>query len=400
MQKKITSSIVLIALLFFSFLVKAETSVNCSLRRKIVEESGKSYYIVGQRARTLYMISRDLYGDEKNWKEIAQNNQIISPYKLEIGQKLFIATPPILDEEKGNEVLIRAWGKLDKPSMVNRLTHYSSDYKDCNPKKVVMDFSAPSEPVTPNALPTPPLKDPLTEPAPSVEAIVAATEVSEPEHHEEIEAHHAWGYSAAITGSSFRLSSTEVENDVNHTLKSKLNPGLQLGLHYEKNEKLTLSFGAGIEQIQFETPDDGTVLEKDQQPLLNFSFETEYGWTSYLDLYAGFLYVQRPFYRITTTGATIDPVYLPEVFVGDHLRIFEVGSGKLSLVTEISYSFPVKDPDHDVKAGYGYIAGLKFDYKLNHSTISFLPAYRFLKEDTETAKEQQEALTASLGYEW
>jgi len=79
---------------FICFTSNAQETTDASIyKRRIVVEEEKTYYVVGPRAAHLYMISRDVYGNENRWKEIAELNSIQPPYELTIGQKILIKDP-------------------------------------------------------------------------------------------------------------------------------------------------------------------------------------------------------------------------------------------------------------------------------------------------------------------
>jgi hypothetical protein len=378
---------------FFAVLISsssfAEGSKSCSMRRLLSEKDGKTIYTVGDRARSLYMIARDLYGDEKYWIKIAQWNKLAAPYTVHSGQHLVIDETPAIDEEKSNETLIKAWGNLKNKSMVSKISSYKDDFEKCNPKK--------EEPVVEAAPPMTPVSEAPVEPVKKIEAIVDTPQTEPHEEHGE-EFHPEWNYSATLTSSMFHLTS---EEDESHDIDSKINYGVDLGIHYEKTEKWTFSLGVGIEHLDLKQPSDPAfAFDKTQQDLLSFSIDADYKVSPHFTVYFGANYGQHAFYRVTDTGATMDPIYLPEINVGDELHLFDARHLETWLVTELSYSFPVKSEHHDVKPGYGYVVGFKFEYKFDHSAMNIMPAYRFAKEDTETAKEEQRAYLLNIGFEW
>lgn len=88
-----------------------------SVARKIE----KGIYIVNERAPSLYMVARDLYGDIRMASEIARWNQLQSNAKLALGQRLRIAKAPTLSEKQGTAILVEQWRERDNPMMVSRL---------------------------------------------------------------------------------------------------------------------------------------------------------------------------------------------------------------------------------------------------------------------------------------
>lgn len=67
-------------------------------------------HIVTVDARTLSEIALFHYGKTKALKEIAEWNNLSSPYRLRLGQKLVLKRKPI-SEEKGNSILLAMWRK-------------------------------------------------------------------------------------------------------------------------------------------------------------------------------------------------------------------------------------------------------------------------------------------------
>jgi len=88
-----------------------------SVTRKIE----KGIYVVNERAPSLYMVARDLYGDIKMASEIARWNQLPSNAKLALGQRLRIEKKPVLSEKQGTAILVEQWRERDNPMMVSRL---------------------------------------------------------------------------------------------------------------------------------------------------------------------------------------------------------------------------------------------------------------------------------------
>ena len=91
-----------------------ETRAACEHGRDIVRKDGKTYYVVHERAATLVMISRDLYGDDRSWEKIATWNGLKPPYSIRFGTPLLLKDEPKLSESEGTESLIAAWAALAK----------------------------------------------------------------------------------------------------------------------------------------------------------------------------------------------------------------------------------------------------------------------------------------------
>ncbi|MBX3033264.1 MAG: LysM peptidoglycan-binding domain-containing protein [Bdellovibrionaceae bacterium] len=81
-----------------------------------IEKQGDAWiYQVNARATTVYMVSRDLYGDVRHHGDIIRWNDLKPPYHLKVGQKLRIETAPKLSEEQGTDFMIVALQKIGSP---------------------------------------------------------------------------------------------------------------------------------------------------------------------------------------------------------------------------------------------------------------------------------------------
>lgn len=424
-------SITLMVCLIWSFSAKSEEVEKCTVKRQIIEKDGQNYYVVSDRARTLYMISRDIYGSQKNWKNIADWNQLSEPYILSKDQQLLIKDPVTSDESSSNKILIKAWTNLHDDKMVQRLSVYDADMAACgtaepaiSEKAVpaaaattataaaigeVVTAEAPS--ASPPAAPPPapentPAKSTVaseaeveakvdaltkndpTEPAAAVEDQPAPTQDS---------ASPLWNVSIGLTTSMITLTNTGTFSGVENKIYSKLSYGAELAGRFQVMENLNLWASAGIEQIEM-APADNAVIDKASQSYTRFMITAEYFLMTNLSTYFGYRHVQRPFARPSFNGTTIDAIYIPELVLGARFRLLDTSPFNAWLVGEGIYSFATEDTYQSVKDGYGYMAGVQIDYKWSQSMISIIPAYRFLKEDTKLYKNQQEAFIMSLAY--
>lgn len=381
----------------------AEETAVCSANRSLAHRENGTFYLVGDRASTLYMISRDLYGDENEWERIARWNDLKPPYILRHGQLLAIRGEPRLDEEAGTRALISAWTELARKgkypeSSKARITALEACLP---PKKIETVAVTPIPSPTPSPSPVafvaplpPPRPDAIPEPAPITE-VAGRSEAVEPE-----EGHHShWGFSVALTSSLFSLESEDEEHEVHNKLYSKLNYGAELGLERHLSEKWGLGIGAGIERISIE-PAEGAVIENADRNLAKFTLELEYEVAEPFAVSLGGAYVQRPISEGTSSGTSIDAIYLPELSLGAHLRFFEKGPTRGWIVGEGAYAFATEDQGRKFKADLGYSAGLRFEYRLRHSTLNLSPMYRMLKVGTATEENKQEAFLLQLGWNW
>lgn len=75
---------------------------------------------------TLSEISLFCYGTSTQWQRIADQNSILPPYHLRVGQELVLPSPPKLTQKEGHQILLEMWRKrfglpatLPPPSPIN-----------------------------------------------------------------------------------------------------------------------------------------------------------------------------------------------------------------------------------------------------------------------------------------
>jgi hypothetical protein len=376
---------------FVPSLSSADDSNPCRESRQLVQKKGGTFYKVSERASTLYMISRDLYGDENDWTRIAEWNGLKKPYTLRLGQLLAIHTEPKLDEVEGTRALISGWSSVSHRGKFRESSKSRVEALEaCLPKKIE---PAPVV-VAPSPIPLPllpPLSPPRAEPT--------AERIAEIEEEAYGHSHARWGGSLKLTGSLFNLNSVEEALATETKAKSDWNYGVELGIERHFNEKWSLGVGAGIERIRMKELSDAVLIGRDQN-FLKFALEIEYEVAEPFSLSLGGAYVQRPFVETTFEGPTLERLYIPELSLGAHLRFFDTQRAAGWIVGEGTYAFDTHDRGHHLKADWGYSGGLRFDFKLNGSMISLSPTYRMLKVGSDEAENKQEAFLVSLGWHW
>lgn len=92
-----------------------------SVQRQIVKDGRGSLYIVNERAPSLSMVARDLYGDRRMAGTIAAWNSLGADAKLHLGQKLRLKQEPSESAETGTAILIKWWGLIGNVEMIMRL---------------------------------------------------------------------------------------------------------------------------------------------------------------------------------------------------------------------------------------------------------------------------------------
>ncbi|MBC7465985.1 MAG: LysM peptidoglycan-binding domain-containing protein [Bdellovibrio sp.] len=402
----------LCGILFFSSnLALAEGAADCSLSRKMTEENLQSIYTVTNRAPTLYMISRDLYGTTSNWYEIAQWNNLKDPFVLTKGQRLVIKKPATISEAEGTKNLIAASKRFNSTQKAESLNKYLQVVDVCAPqpkKEVVVIAPVISEPPAAVAPPAEPLavttaKEKMPTAEETNKELILPPSLMKPEDRKELEANHddhPWGFSAAIVGSSFTLNSKVKDTGAENNYKANFNFGIDLGVTRHFAEKWELTFVAGVEKILIESADVATVEHRNQN-YYKFALNLDYEVTEAFVVYLDSLYVQRPGAKPTIDGADIEAIYVPEFSLGGRYSFYENEKYKTWFMAEGIYSLATKYHETELKLGYGYSAGFIGEYKADaHTTLSFAPAYRFLKQDSKDTEDKQDAFVFQFGIAW
>jgi hypothetical protein len=92
-----------------------------SVARQIEKDGDGWIYTVNERAPSLMMIARELYGDEHMAREISAWGGFEPNEKLRLGQRLRLKTAPKMAEAEGNAILIQNWQARGNDMMVERL---------------------------------------------------------------------------------------------------------------------------------------------------------------------------------------------------------------------------------------------------------------------------------------
>jgi hypothetical protein len=92
-----------------------------SVERKIVKAGDDLIYVVNERAPSLMMIARELYGDASMAKRISSWGGFEPDARLSLGQRLRLKVPPTKTAAEGTAILIKNWRALDNDLMVERL---------------------------------------------------------------------------------------------------------------------------------------------------------------------------------------------------------------------------------------------------------------------------------------
>ena len=395
---KFTSPVLTATFIFSLALSSAHAqSSTCLVARQITERQGQNIYTINHRARSLYMISRDLYGDAINWKQIAQWNNLEEPYKLILGQELVIKVPARLSEDEGNKVLIQAWTNLEDKETVQKL-------------EACLPAPAPAPVVeAPAQIPAPTVNaekpaEPENQQAPS-EAVAnpPVTESAKPAplpvEPIQQEPSQKWFWTTALLGSVFSLEADGGSPTTENKLYTKINYGAELSLRWQASKRFATILSAAIEHIEFE-PADGGLIENRVRDLQSYSLNLQYHWAPALLTHLGYSFRQRPLYRATTDGASVDALFIPDALLGTRLRLAGSETSGFWLLAEGHLSFDAQDNNQEIQEGAGYKAGFYIEKQVGRTLFNFTPTYEVLTIRTNLNDNKIEAFAINLGLSW
>lgn len=394
----------------FALVVSNFTYAQDCSQRPLTEESGQLHYEVGPRAPTLYMISRDLYGSDKFWKQLARANGMSEPYRLEKGQKLLITKKPTIDNNEANSVLTQAWEKLGKPEMANCLKKPIVEAEP-EPAPATETLAEPLPPPVIGQTIPPEVVSEEVPPPPSQEQEEQKAEEKTEEHipPERVEAeeedirvahkeHHGWHTSLAAALLMFKMESEDHNHDVTK-VDSELSYALDIGAHYFPGGRWGFSFITGVHLARAKATGDDTI-ENNSQSLFRLTVGTEYRVMPAWHLLLNARYNQQLFVRPVTGGFALDYMFVPEASLGTRVRLYHTYTFHVYLAGEWMYYFPAESSRHDAEAGSGYQAAIHFEHKLKDSAIFYGPAYVYRNQDTDHAKEHESATVFHAGLHW
>lgn len=380
-----------VLVVFFSlFLPLPSFAQDSSYRRNLREENGQLIYQVNRRATHLYMISRDLYGDDKSWREIANANDLKAPYRLELGQSLRIQNPPQLSEAEGDQVLIKAWGELNRPDVVEGILQSRRPAPPVPTAAPVAVQNPRSEVLVETPVTPPPMR-----PAP-----VVATPPAPPSVAQEHPSTKSWGLLLGVIGLVTQLESHLEEEGTTTTVSTGVDWGVEARGHFAMNPSWRLLGLAAYEDFHARPAADGTEVENSHVGLAHFGaglqFQASKSWGLALMAH----YKEEPLIEVTTDGAKIEVVGLTQLTAGPRWVAFHRGHFETILGADFLYSFPFSKGSHHLKAGQGFEAFVEFEHHLKAGKFFYGLKYRQLQQDTDHAKDTQKILSATLGFGW
>ena len=420
-----------------------------ALRRSLTEADGHLTYQVGPRAPTLYMISRDLYGSEARWKDLAEWNHLEKPYRLTPGQRLVIESPPTSDEAAGDEAVAKAWSKLGDEALAARLREGRREPAEvpaaapaapvateapvaATPTVEVIESSlapdsaptpAPATPPTPTAEVAPAVADvppavvvtPVETPVPVI-VTPAPTPTPTPcqcaprpsplpanalaqDGNEDDVVRWRWQWRADLITSIFHLNSARTGGASETNLNSRVNYGLEVEGLYKFTNQYALGLVASSERVSIATPEGGAAFRQSANDFTRVGLIARARPSEAWALHFGVASAERPLPLMTTRGLVLYSVVLPEVTLGTDLPFIDVG-WSAAFLAEGLWTAPTSDKRFDVRAGYGGHLGVRFEYPYGEARWTLALRYRYLREDTAAARNRVQAGLMNLGITW
>ncbi|UYL07242.1 hypothetical protein B9G69_009300 [Bdellovibrio sp. SKB1291214] len=395
-----------------------------SYNREISTIDGKTTYTVTGRAPHLYMVSRDLYGNEKQWKAIADWNSLKEPYTLQQGQQLVIKKSPTISAEEADAILIKNYTKLNRMETVAGIQAASEKHQE---KEMAKEEPAHEEASTPVAaaavnaaaataavstpkpaeeasLPTPTSVDPhaakteapAAEPEPAYQVPVEQPKPKEEKTH----GHSNWSFKTSLAASKFSLQEKANDGSSDITLHSDIDYGVELEVAYHLSEKTEFLIGAAVEKMDIHPDENVGEIEGEAQWLAKYTLGVEYEMTPVTTLAALVNYEQTPFVEPTVGGAEVKSIFIPQIQLGARWNFVNTGKFKMALITDGVISMATNHDGLDLKSGGGYYAGLKFSNEFTKRTLTYGVAYRDIYQDTEENKNTLKTWYANIGLIW
>ncbi|MBO9666116.1 MAG: LysM peptidoglycan-binding domain-containing protein, partial [Bdellovibrio sp.] len=363
-------------------------------------------YVVNARAPHLYMVSRDLYGSERQWKAIANWNSLKAPYDLRPGQELVIKKAPTLSTAEADALLISTWEKMDRKDIAQGIAQIQEAPAEAKveaplpePEPAVAAPAAVAVLATP---PPEPVEEAAAEPTPAPEekpkAEVKAIEAKPVE--EKATHHRHWSFKTSLVLSYFNLKGDNSELNVNNSLVSDLDYGIELEAAYHLSERSELLLGASLEKMDIHPPSNGDEVEGESQYLGRFMVGIEDQVSPRVTLAAYGIYEQTPFVEPTTDGVNVEAIYVPQLEVGARWKFVEKGNFKAWFITDGILLLPTSSHGFDLKTGGGWLAGFKFANQFSKQTLTYGVSYRDLRQDTDESKNSLNTVYGNIGLIW
>ncbi|MBX3041072.1 MAG: hypothetical protein KF789_10240 [Bdellovibrionaceae bacterium] len=418
---------------------QAQTSENAAYARQVFEENGKTIYIVGPRAPHLYMISRDLYGTDARWKDLAKWNSLKEPYALESGRKLVIQVAPTQSDGQANQILIREWNKrgdVERSRQIALLQASSeSELAEAEPLEEARPATAiivQSEPVQVPAPPPvvvvaekvvvtpPPVTAPVpTEPAPIPElpvpvaptpqatpppivvmppqaAPVRKTLPAVPRETKDSGFHSHWHWSVKALAAVTEVMNHDQSTNTRKNLSTHVDPGLEIETEWKFNPRTFLMAAISFETFEARAP-HGTV-EPEHMGLWRFQLGIGRNITSWLDLSLSAA-TEQMVVTETTGGVTeLARAEIPQLVLGSRwLLAGGEGRTKVHGILNVFSLFRDKVFHHELKEGVGASVGVQVTHA---GGLTYGLTGRAVEQNAENFKTQQTAGVLNIGWSW
>ena len=414
-------SAVLVACLF-GFSARSFAQGDPAYARQILKENGKTIYVVGQRAPHLFMISRDLYGNEKNWKKIANWNGVKPPYDLKFGQRLNLREEPKISEAEANRILYQEWNMLGEIEKARRILVQSSEGVSAEAQQEILvgtqvvpsvpppaEYEAPAvvlekqteashleaKPPVVMAPVTRPLPPPLEQVAPkeSNQKVLKNAQSVEPADHDQ--GHSPWHWVTKVTATQTEVTYKHVAADARHNLKTSVDPGIELEAEWKFGAKSYLFGILGYETFEVHGG-HGVTVEPEKLDILKVALGYGAHLGSRMDLMISLGSEKMVFAEMVSSGLEMATTNVIQMVLGSRLLIYDGSSSRIHGLLNLISLQPSKVFHEDLAAGFGASLGIQVSYD---SFLYGLSA-RVAEQNSSDLKSQQTNGSFYLGWAW
>lgn len=420
---------------------RAQSSEDSAYARRIFQENGKTVYVVGPRAPHLYMISRDLYGTDGRWKDLAKWNGLKAPYALESGRKLVIQTAPTQTDAEANRILIREWNKRGDVERSRQIALLQARLEgelepaaslEENPSEEAVSsvvvssqavvISAPvaaPEPAPvvssppPEPAPIPVLPEPVAttatppvEPAPQVVpprvqapppvSPVRKTLPAAPRETKAETFHSHWHWSVKALAVVTEVMNHEQVSNTRTTVPTHVDPGVEIETEWKFNPRTFLMASASFETFEARAP-HGSV-EPEHLGLWRFSLGLGRNITSWLDLSLSAATEQMVVTEASGSVVELGRAEIPQLVLGSRwLLAGSEGHATVHGILNVFALFRDKVFHHELKEGVGASVGLQVTHA---GGFTYGLMGRALEQNAENFKTQQTSGVLNIGWSW
>lgn len=361
--------------------VAAQTN-SLEYHRDIRTVDAQTIYVVNGRAPHLYMVSRDLYGSERNWKAIAEWNSLIAPYDLRPGQQLILKKAPTISDAEADRILLKAWAAMDRWDIIKGII-------------LAQQNGQPTARVDMPVLPAPP---PEAHAAPSTEAapVIQPDEAAQATHSHD----GHWSFKTSAVVSYFRLEGKYNDLGVDNVLFSEVDYGIELEAAYHFSEDTELILGASVEKMDIHPAADHTEIEGESQYLARYSLGVESELSPRITFAGHGAYEQTPFAIPTLDGTEVEAIFIPQISLGVRWGLVDSGRFNMALITDGILLMQKTHEDLELKTGGGFLVGFKFANELDRHTLTYGISYRDLRQDSADSNNTLRSYYGNIGMIW